>query len=204
MKNLIFTFIIYFPLFTFSQEYSEVIEVSGKNTDQLYVSARQWFAKTFVSSNDVLQMDDAVAGKLIGKGGTVITESYMAPGIMKIPVIINFKIEFTISVSARDGRYKCDINNLQVTPVAPDSPYLQVTSSFEDFLKYKEYYKNGSDIDWLIANGDQEGNKITRQIAKYYAPTNAAYYSMINKTDEKIKELMLSLQEAMKATEADW
>jgi hypothetical protein len=204
MKKLIFILCLMAPAICFTQEYSEVVQVEGKTTDQLYIAAREWFVKTFVSANDVLQMDDPVAGKLIGKGNTVISESYTSGGAIKFPMVIEFKIDFTISVAVRDGRYKCDINNIFVQPDVRDSQYKSAKMPLFAYFKNKDYYKNGSDADWLVANGDTAGYKITKSMAKQTCVVNHAYYNMLVKTDEWFKNIMLSLQEAMKTSEADW
>src|SRR5687768_10177439 len=48
--------------------FSEVVKIENATKDELFTRAREWFAKTFVSAQNVLQMDDRVSGKLIGKG----------------------------------------------------------------------------------------------------------------------------------------
>lgn len=107
MKKLFF-FLLFIPLLTISQEYSEVVQVEGKSTDQLYSSAREWFALTFNSANDVLQMDDPVAGKLIGKG--VRQVDYTG---VELPTYMN--MYFTLMVELKDGRYKqtITVNDIQ-------------------------------------------------------------------------------------------
>lgn len=48
--------------------YSEVIILdSTVNKSELYSRAREWFAKAFKSSKNVIQMDDKENGKIIGK-----------------------------------------------------------------------------------------------------------------------------------------
>jgi len=84
-------------------EYSEVIQVdSTLSQSDLYLRAKGWFAKTFSSANAVIQMDDKEGGIIIGKsiipinGGT-----YLADG----------KVDFTIKVQVKKGRYKYWFNN---------------------------------------------------------------------------------------------
>ena len=192
-------------MFCFAQEYSEVIEVPDKNPDQLYISAREWFAKTFVSSNDVLQMDDPVAGKLIGKGNTELTDSYTTAGMVKIPIFIAFKIDFTITVAVRDGRYKCDINNIQILQKVEDTAYnSDIKTPYSNYINDQEFYKNASDPNWLFANGDKSGIPMTKSTAKQMAPIYNCYSKLVVNIDDKMKGILLSLQQAMKTTEADW
>jgi hypothetical protein len=49
-------------------EFIEVIEVPGKTQDELYISAKTWIAEDYNSANDVIQMDEKKAGKVIVKG----------------------------------------------------------------------------------------------------------------------------------------
>lgn len=85
--------------------YTEVVtlENNGATQEQLYSIAREWFATTYNSANDVLQMDDKELGKLIGKGGLpIITTAYLTDS----------QVEFTISVFVKEGRYKYIITDL--------------------------------------------------------------------------------------------
>ena len=53
--------------------YSEVVQVEGVSANDLFSRASEWFAKTYKSSNAVLQMNDRAAGKLVGKGAQSAT-----------------------------------------------------------------------------------------------------------------------------------
>lgn len=203
MKKTLSIFLLFISFYSYSQQYSEVIQVPDKSVDELYSTSRAWFAKTFTSAKDVLQMDDPVAGKLIGKGTTLINEHYMA-GITKVPISINFNIDFTITVEMREGRYKCNIDNIFIEPVIRGSQYPSSKQSFETIVANKEYYKNGSSADWLRKNGDATGNKISKMVARNTAPMNKAYYDMLTEIDVKLKAIMLSLKNSMKATDDNW
>lgn len=74
--------------------YQEVVKVDGASKNELYARAREWFAKTFKSADDVLQMEDMANGKLIGKGC-----NYQS------------KVFYTVSVSVKDGRYRYEITD---------------------------------------------------------------------------------------------
>lgn len=83
--------------------YQEVIKVDGPSKDDLYVRAREWFAKTYKSSQDVIQMDDKSAGKIIGKGSSI---GYY--NILLTPM--EYYLNYTISVTTKDGRYRYEIS----------------------------------------------------------------------------------------------
>jgi hypothetical protein len=93
--------------------YTEIVNIDSSLTqEQLYLNAREWFARSFRSANDVIQMDDKDAGKLIGKGNFVIPGGmYLADG----------RVRFTISVFTKEGRYKYEITDF--VHIANDNTY---------------------------------------------------------------------------------
>jgi len=200
MKKLFFL-ILFLPLFAFSQEYSEVVEVPGKNIDQLYATAREWFAETFNSANNVLQMDDPVAGKLIGKGSTHISESYIAGGIVKVPITMDWYPNFTIKVSIKDGKYKCDITDITIK--TSNELLGPMEQPFGTYLNNKDYYKNARDPEWLINNPPQ-GTKVNKSQAKGAAQALQANYNLICKTEIELNSILVKLQKKMKSTEDNW
>jgi hypothetical protein len=84
-------------------DYSGVVEVAGANQTQLYFRAYEWIAKNYNSAQNVIQMQDKEAGKLIVKGRT---KAY-------------FKghefgwITHTLSIYVKDGKYKYDITDFK-------------------------------------------------------------------------------------------
>ncbi len=84
--------------------FTEVVYVDDSTTtkDELYSLAREWFAKTFKSSQSVLQMDDKELGKLIGKANFSINRT---------AYLTDSYVDFTISIYLKDGRYKYQITD---------------------------------------------------------------------------------------------
>lgn len=91
--------------------YTEVVLVDSSTTKQeLYSKAREWFAKTYVSSTNVLQMEDKENGKLIGKALMEVS--------FKTILGTNFPggfINYTISIYLKDGKYKYEFTNFHHT-----------------------------------------------------------------------------------------
>lgn len=85
--------------------FTEVVYIndSTRTKDELYSIAREWFAKSFKDSQNVLQMEDKAFGKLIGKGSAVI---------QKTSFLGESNVDFTISIYLKDGRYKYVIADL--------------------------------------------------------------------------------------------
>jgi len=84
--------------------YEDIVDVKGATQDQLYQRCRAWFAKSFKSANDVLQLD--TKDELIGKA--IWTYSvYMGLGKA------NVDVEFMILVKIKEGRYMCQITDFK-------------------------------------------------------------------------------------------
>ena len=111
MKKVVFIILIALSANVFSQEmpmdfvankysYSAVINADSINKNTLYSNALTWFATSFKSSNDVIQLKDEVNGKIIGKAAIKI--NYYS----RNPIVY-----FTITLSVKDNKYKYTITD---------------------------------------------------------------------------------------------
>lgn len=94
--------------------YTDVVQVDGTNSETLFTRAREWFAYSFKSAQNVIQMEDKEAGKLIGKGASSVTIKAMGgefPGGY---------IDFTVSIQVKDGRYKYDLTDFKHNAAGTD------------------------------------------------------------------------------------
>ena len=89
--------------------YTNVINVDSVRKDELFVRAKKWFATTYKSANDVIQMDDKDAGEIVGKGNMQI--KYYAR---------NPRIRHTITISVKDGKYRYIISDLEYSDIQGD------------------------------------------------------------------------------------
>jgi hypothetical protein len=89
--------------------YTNVINVDSVRKDELFVRAKKWFATTYKSANDVIQMDDKDAGEIVGKGNMQI--KYYAR---------NPRISHTITISVKDGKYRYTISDLEYSDIQGD------------------------------------------------------------------------------------
>lgn len=115
--------------------FTEVVEVTEVKADELFSRGRQWFAESYKSANNVLQMDDARNGKLIGKAfNTIKANTYIGTETF-------VKMWYTIKVFVKDGRYKYEVTDIeyQVDPV--QSTMIHPRVPCEDFLVGDGYYK---------------------------------------------------------------
>jgi hypothetical protein len=85
--------------------YAEVVTVDSISKDELYTRAREWFAKTYRSSQSVIQMDDKSSGKIVGKGSE-------RGQVYAAPLIYNpFTERYTISITVKDNKYRYEITD---------------------------------------------------------------------------------------------
>lgn len=91
-----------FPVVNKQVCYTEVIRKDSISKNELYNRALSWFANTFKSSKDVIQMQDKESGKIIGKGSFECSLGFLFPSL---------DIKMTIIIMVKDGRYKYVINN---------------------------------------------------------------------------------------------
>lgn len=101
MKKLL-VILLFLPLFSLAQQYSEVIELPNKSAVQSYRSANEWFAVKFNSAKDVIQLNDSIQKKIIAKGVQVVNHQ-----IGKVVAELN--VFFTLIVQFKDGKYKYDL-----------------------------------------------------------------------------------------------
>jgi hypothetical protein len=77
--------------------------VPGVSKDELYLRAREWFARTFVSAQALIQMDDKAAGKIIGKG--------LSEDVRNGFIRTAYTIYYTVSITVKEGRYRYEITD---------------------------------------------------------------------------------------------
>lgn len=86
--------------------YSEVVRLGDSiASNELYSRGREWFAKTYNSSQSVLQMEDEVNGKLIGKALFPVYHKALGR------TFDSGDINYTISLYFKNGRYKYEITD---------------------------------------------------------------------------------------------
>ena len=109
MKNLIFILFIafvYSNLYAQSSSFSAVVTVENTSKNELYNRAKIWFAKAFISSKYVIQLDDKENGQIIGNGSIIYNAPAGLPGL-------NFSghFTFTITIEVKDNRFRYTFEN---------------------------------------------------------------------------------------------
>jgi hypothetical protein len=104
MKKLI---VILFLISVFTQlqanplKFEEVVSIPDVSAKEIYDLAQMWFAETFVSAENVLQLQDNESKMLIGRG----VFQYKKAGMMTT-TSVNGYISFLIKIFVKEGRYK--------------------------------------------------------------------------------------------------
>ena len=147
MKILLFILLL-LPIFSFAQKetpnlpidstthlitYTDVVTVSG-NKDQLYSRAREWFAKTYNSSQKVIQMDDT--SKIVGKA---LIQMY-ARNFIGVQGESGF-MNYTITIAFKNGKFKYTISDFYHTMDGINPDY----GTCEDMMNskhQKKYFNN--------------------------------------------------------------
>jgi hypothetical protein len=82
--------------------YEGVVKLDSLSSSDIYIRANEWFAKSYNSAKSVIQMNDAVSKKIIGKGEIQVYYIGSDAG----------KFLYTISFFAKEGRYKYIITDI--------------------------------------------------------------------------------------------
>jgi hypothetical protein len=122
--------------------FSRVVSIENVSKNELYDRAKSWFAETYKSAKDVIQMDDKEAGKLIGKGNfrydsKVFSGSTQTTGW----------ISYTITLQVKDNKYRYEITNFRHDGNG-DYDFGLITSSENCPYEMKSTFKNWRDKVW--------------------------------------------------------
>lgn len=115
--------------------FSEVIQADSMKATTLYGNAKLWFANTFKSAKDVIQVDDKEAGRVVGKAWQDIY-------IKVLGMPSQTKLWFSISVQVKDGRYKIEMYDLKYEQYPSQHDRNPQPQAVESWFTVESYYKN--------------------------------------------------------------
>lgn len=89
-------------------QYQEVVAMEGVSKDELYARAKAWVAETYRSGQMATHLDDAFNGRLV-VNGLDVTPPYG-------PILLRTirKIWHTLTIEAKDGRYRYTVDDFKV------------------------------------------------------------------------------------------
>jgi hypothetical protein len=192
--------------FSFSQGVSEVVSVDSTTTKEtLYSNALSFFATTFKSAQNVIQMKDPESGKVIGKG------------------LLSNGRKVTVTISCKDGKYKYDIEYDELTEtrliefdinkcgVVKGKTYLPVTFiGNRPIININEvYFQNGSEY---FVHYDSSHNFIGLSksavekwkiaVDEEFKTKEVELSNLVAKKDIEVDMLILTLKDEM--SKSDW
>jgi len=97
-------------------KFEKVIQTDSISKSQLFVTINDWFASTYNSANDVIQMSDKEAGIIIGKGSIPYSKKGFAYQCY------SGYIKYTIKVYIKDNRFKVVLTNFNHSVNVGNSP----------------------------------------------------------------------------------
>ena len=97
------------------KEVSQVVELPDLSKKQIFDSSKIWLAKTFQSSNDVVQYEDLSTGTIIGKGNM----KYPCTNTFKCMAFANQIILFTLTIDTKDNKARLTFNDLRSKSIKP-------------------------------------------------------------------------------------
>lgn len=147
-------------------EYSAIIKVEGISKDELYNRAKEWFVITYNSAQDVLQMDDKSAGKIIGKGTSSGKYKFMMSNT-------DYYLNYTLSVTVKDGRYRYEFSQFTVETLGKYS-----SGGRSSINQYLPSYKNEKGILYSASK------KIIPHMDTMVKETAASLESFMKKSDK--------------------
>lgn len=111
MKKLLFLLLLA-PVFCLAQddEYPNPYRIKFLDTtingskSELFLLAQSWMAANYKSANDVVQMIDKEAGRIIGKGSLKAPAKPMGMGNY-------YWVRYTITIDVKDNRIRCVLSD---------------------------------------------------------------------------------------------
>lgn len=179
MKKIFFLLIILLSFKLYSQDYSDVIEIQNKNSTQLYNDALEWFALTFKSSNDVIQLKDPEEKKIIGKAlkkiGYYIKKTY-----------VPMDMYFTLSVQFKDNRYKYMIQSNDIISSGGEKYTYEIIKNNTTVEGLTSYYKS-THVSPLVV-GEKQIKKYTEYNKTLLDTIDAQLINIINDLTETLNK----------------
>lgn len=161
MKKLLLLIpLIVVSLFANAQDrltFDKVIQVEEIDKDNIYLGLKEWFALNFVSSKNVIELEDKEAGIIIGNTNVNYSKGSFTYACYK------GWLNYTIKVQCKDGRFKVDVTNFrhQIQKGNSESCELGILTTADESGRKgmeKKYHNNV----WkdLKEKSEEEANKI--------------------------------------------
>ncbi|MFH1118713.1 MAG: DUF4468 domain-containing protein [Bacteroidota bacterium] len=127
----------------------------------LFSNASEWFAKTYKSSKDVIQLSDREGGKIVGKAAMKVYHKALGTD--------NFSgyVNYTISIYVKEGKFKYEITDFTHSG-APAGSYGNAegwyTRDGKMWRKYFDYYLQQIDQNTKSLIGELKQSMMKRDV----------------------------------------
>ena len=158
MKKLL-TLLLLFPLLGFSQfdingsRISTVVTEEGVSAQDLHSRLNFAIANIFNSANDVIQLNDTEANRLVVKGLAKINvpngSKIMFPKNKMVPSAYEYDHDITLNIASREGRYRIELTYSDGKIWIPQSQY--VTAQWKELEYPAKMDFNQTDIDYWVS-----------------------------------------------------
>lgn len=111
------------PLQNSKVTYTEIINVDSANKTELYTRAKDWIARSFKASKNVIQLDDKEDGRIALRGA------------------LDDYTDFYLSLTLKDGKYRYELTDVECAIFIGDNKR-SIEAIYQDFLdgKRKKIY----------------------------------------------------------------
>lgn len=92
--------------------YQQVIDLPSQSRQQIFEKSKQWMAKTFVSSKQVIEYESLQEGKIIGNGSANLTFTYVSS--LTGPVTQNYHVRFSMTEDIKDSKARITFDQIWV------------------------------------------------------------------------------------------
>lgn len=165
--------------------YTEIVPADSLSKNELYSKINEWFAKSYNSATDVIQLNSKEDGKIIGKGIFILTVIHRYNNI-NTPVTI--KIPYILSIYIKDNKFKYELTSFNVATEMGQFP-------LESYGTDKEKMKG--ELKKTFKNENQLENKVQELIE--------FNQGILDETDKQVKNIIKSLKSLInKKSSSDW
>ncbi len=123
--------------------YERVVEVKGVSDDELYKRINEWFHTFYKNPTEAIRENDSIKYVIVGKPRFRLTNPPAKDGLKTEGGIV----QYTITVSCRDGRYKYEITafNMKQASYFPCEKWLDTKAKsylpvYNDYLQQLDKY----------------------------------------------------------------
>jgi hypothetical protein len=142
--------------------YQDVVEVKGATADKLYRRALGWFRGYYKNPTEVIRENDSVQKKIVGKPRFRISNPPDKEGTKTEAGVI----QYSITVAAREGRFKYEITEFNWKQVSNYPCERWYDTALPSYTKVYDEYIRQTDMNIQTIIGDLKNAMMNEKGAK--------------------------------------